>query len=213
MSNLSLKIIAIITMTIDHIGIIFFPENDIFTAIGRLSFMIITFLLIEGYFHTSNLKKYIGRLIIFGIIIDLIMLTLGLFEVSNVFLSLGFGLLFVTVIDYHHSRNIFIIIILLLISQSLMYGVYGMLLIFLFYVFKKKDIKKMHQLIILVAFTIISIKFLGVSSMQYYSLLALPVIFTYNGKIGYKSILTKYAFYIYYPLHLTLLQLLYICIT
>ena len=68
LSNFDLKILAIITMTIDHIGAIVYPNIDIFRIIGRVSFPIFAFLLVEGFKHTSNKLKYFLRLILFAII-------------------------------------------------------------------------------------------------------------------------------------------------
>ena len=53
-----LKIIALITMLIDHIGLVFFPGIEIFRIIGRISFPIFAFMIAEGCEHTENKKKY-----------------------------------------------------------------------------------------------------------------------------------------------------------
>jgi hypothetical protein len=75
MSTFALKLLAIITMLIDHITAIIIPEESwIYLAgrlIGRLAFPIFAFLLVEGFFHTSNVKKYLTRLGIFGLISEL----------------------------------------------------------------------------------------------------------------------------------------------
>ncbi|NLJ90656.1 MAG: hypothetical protein GX323_07120 [Clostridiales bacterium] len=70
MSGYSLKLIAVITMLIDHVTAVTIPPSHPFyfigRAIGRLSFPIFCFLLVEGYKHTSNLKKYLLRLLAFA---------------------------------------------------------------------------------------------------------------------------------------------------
>ena len=65
-----LKIIAIITMLIDHIGYYMYPYLQtetyyLFRTIGRISMPIFAYLIVQGFFHTKNLKKYIYR--IFGL--------------------------------------------------------------------------------------------------------------------------------------------------
>ena len=58
LSNFDLKLIAIITMTIDHIGIVFGTSfYNLLRAVGRLSFPIFAFLLTEGYVHTKSFSS------------------------------------------------------------------------------------------------------------------------------------------------------------
>lgn len=73
MNTFRLKIIAIITMLIDHTGAVLFPEPQYFwlRIIGRLSFPIFVFLLVEGFNHTRNVKKYLARLGIFALLSDI----------------------------------------------------------------------------------------------------------------------------------------------
>ena len=68
LSGNALKIIATITMLIDHIGLIFFPNTIIFRIIGRVSFPIFAFFISEGCNHTRNRLKYFITVLICGII-------------------------------------------------------------------------------------------------------------------------------------------------
>lgn len=63
-----LKLIALITMIIDHIGAILFPEIEIFRIIGRLSFPIYAFFIAEGWHYTKNRTKYTITIALFAII-------------------------------------------------------------------------------------------------------------------------------------------------
>lgn len=69
--NDTLKILAIVTMLIDHIGYMFFPNQLIYRTIGRLAFPIFAYQIAIGYSKTSNLKKYVERLLIFALITQL----------------------------------------------------------------------------------------------------------------------------------------------
>lgn len=72
-----LKLIAIISMTIDHIGAyLFYSGSDIVSpqginlmrSIGRMALPIFAYFLVVGYFKTRNIKKYISRMHLFAII-------------------------------------------------------------------------------------------------------------------------------------------------
>jgi len=68
MSAFVLKIIAMVTMTFDHSGYIIFGGSSFFNYIGRLAFPIFAFQISQGYIHTKDLKKYLGRLTIFAFV-------------------------------------------------------------------------------------------------------------------------------------------------
>lgn len=77
MSTFVLKIIAITTMLIDHIGAVFLADGRhpelylVFRAIGRIAFPIFVFLIVEGFFHTRDVKKYLKRLGLFAFISEI----------------------------------------------------------------------------------------------------------------------------------------------
>ena len=56
-----LKLIAFVTMAIDHIGAVFFPESVILRIIGRIAFPLFAYCLVIGYLYTSDVKKYLRR--------------------------------------------------------------------------------------------------------------------------------------------------------
>ena len=79
----SLKIIAIIAMIIDHIGSYFVAKINpdlyyAFRSIGRIVMPIFLYLLVQGFFHTKNIKKYIFRVFCLATITQIILLLLGI---------------------------------------------------------------------------------------------------------------------------------------
>ena len=67
MNSFILKMIAIVTMFIDHIGYAILGKFSFFNYIGRIAFPIFALQISEGYSHTRNLKKYFLRLFILAV--------------------------------------------------------------------------------------------------------------------------------------------------
>ena len=213
-SNFDLKILAIITMTIDHIGAIIYPNIDAFRIIGRISFPIFCFLLVEGFKHTHNRFRYFIRLLLFAIITQPIYdYAFNNHELNILFtFSLSFLLLssieFIKKIINKYNKGIenylyktisylliYIIFLILSIILNVDYQALGISLVLIFYL-------SPNILLSLLLYLIIAIT-LDVNNIQLYSLIAFIFIYFYNGKKG-KDI--KYFFYLYYPLHLLLLK-------
>ncbi|MGN0158838.1 MAG: TraX family protein [Brotaphodocola sp.] len=70
-----LKLIAVISMLVDHMAIVLVgwdqPAYLPLRAFGRIAFPIYAFLLTEGFCHTGNLRKYMIRLLIFAVISEI----------------------------------------------------------------------------------------------------------------------------------------------
>ena len=60
LSSFWLKIIAVVTMVVDHVGMLLFPGNIMFRVVGRVSFPLFCFLIVEGFYHTKDIKKYLA---------------------------------------------------------------------------------------------------------------------------------------------------------
>ncbi len=212
MSSFQIKIFACLFMFIDHFGLIFFPSMIGFRIIGRLSFPLFAWLISTGYFHTRNVFKYLSRLIILAVIIQIPYSLYFKSTYLNIFFTLFVGLLTIYFYDSIKNRVIGIISIinLLLISAVLNfdYGVYGILTIFIFYYFYKDFKKMIFAQVLLNIFNLTVIILLDnlvltlLDIVQPFSLLALVLIYLYNGQKGQSF---KYLFYIFYPAHLLFL--------
>ena len=105
MSIFVLKIIACITMFLDHIKYAIPITNNVLTKyLGRIAFPLFAFLITEGYMHTKNLKKYYIRLFIFALISQIpFMLFRTLVNSSDIILNIMFtlllGLIAITIFD------------------------------------------------------------------------------------------------------------------
>ena len=220
MSSFVLKIIACFTMFLDHIGyLVYHGKMSFFNLIGRFAFPIFAFQISEGYSHTKNLKKYIFRLFIFAIISqypfilfhNLISTGLAL----NVFFTLLLGLICIIVYDKvpYKILSLAICVFIGYISQIIHcdYGFYGVIIILLFYVFRNNKFL-MSLSFILCTIIKYSINIFKYGNTYIYSLLCVctifPILFInlYNKKQGKKI---KYFLYIFYPVHLLFICLLW----
>lgn len=206
-SGNSIKWIAIITMAVDHVGALLFPQYQIFRWIGRIAFPLFCFLLVEGFLHTSNTKKYIGRLFLFALISE-IPFDLALrgkmiaWDYQNVFWTLLLGLLALYLITHlpNYWQGLLAGLALMAVAQLAHtdYGACGVLLIFLLYRFREQHGVKFLTMAILFYF--------GYGVQELFGLVAFLPMLLYNGQRGKYS--TKYFFYVFYPAHLLLLCLL-----
>lgn len=209
-----LKVIALITMIIDHYGAIF--QNDILTyrIIGRLAFPIYCFLLVEGYFHTSDVKKYAKRLLMFALIseipFDLAFYNKIGFTHQNIFFTLFLGLAAIYFLEnkegkYNFSKTAVIISACLFAVILLVdYNAIGIIYILMLYLTRSYDKLKKFKIVGL-AMVVVN---LSSHWLQQFSLLALIPMYFYNGKLGPKNKIMQISFYAAYPLHLMLYYLI-----
>lgn len=239
LSSFSVKLIAIAAMTIDHAawgGVEFYSfAGQLMHIVGRLAIPIMCFCISEGYIHTRNIKNYILRLCIAGIVsvVPFYMFFGNMpgaeygYRQNNIF-DLLIGLLVLVIMDYkEHSLATRIVAIVLLGAVSLILGgwpVIPAVFVCIFYYFRK-DFKKMALFytgavvllcVLLVVFSLVNAgnRICAVDWKWYDKLyllgflLALPIIRMYNGEKGGNAI-SGALFYVYYPAHLAGLSLFF----
>lgn len=225
-----LKWIGIITMLIDHVGAVLIfkictwggyrPEwvniYWVFRRIGRLAFPLFAFMIVEGFIHTRNWKKYCGRLALFALLSE-IPFNLAFdgqwftTEKTSVLATFTFGVLLLGIwrtlqtappqeeqTRFWHNR-IFrqILAVLALLGFLLLadwlntdYGSVGVAVVFVFYQLRN------HRL---PAAVLACAALLFVDKIEIWGALSIIPILLYNGKRGRQM---KYFFYVFYPLHL-----------
>lgn len=198
-------------MLIDHIGAIFYPDIIALRVIGRIAFPIYCFLLVQGFLHTSNLKKYMVRMGVFAILseVPFDLARTGCWmdlEKQNVFITLFLGLCCMTIYRLSEQKQQPVlmasgILAVCILSQLIRadYQWLGILLIMIFYIWQTSKL-----VCYTVFITVTSVYCLTVMSwLQAASICALIPIYWYNGKRGKYSF--RYVFYFFYPVHLLIL--------
>lgn len=228
LSGSTLKMIAIITMFIDHIGAVIvermlltgntgtltyeqaYKLDTILRSIGRLGFPLFCFLLVEGFIHTKHVGKYALRLLLFSIISEI-----------------PFNLAFSGLVWYSGYQNVFFTLLIGLLTMwgcqlieeklSLNAGLQMLLKIPVILVgyyiaeFLRTDYAGLGVICIMVLYLFRQNRIIqaiaGAVAFMWEipaPLAFVPVAF-YNGKRGWKM---KYFFYIFYPAHLIVLYLI-----
>lgn len=251
LSNNTIKIIAVIAMIIDHLAKIvltmgvfnvLFPQMEAgvishdqyqnidnfvrFTlpSIGRIAFPLFCFLLVEGYRHTRNKKKYLTLMVIFAFVSELpfdiaFFHTLSIkietfpfyWGYQNVFFTLVLGIILLMILQeikkkFPFAEKRILCVIAHIVSVGAItiiadlikadYGSMGILYIFAFYLFRNSRI--LQALSILAVYGIAT----GNQPTLFLMLSSIVILF-YNGNHGKLNL--KYFFYLFYPVHIALL--------
>ena len=212
LSNNQLKMIALVCMTIDHIGAYLLTEWIILRIIGRLSFPIFAYMIAEGCTYTKNRKKYLGIMAATAALYQIayFVITGSLAQFILVTFTLSIMLIYVT--DYAKTKRtnkawsamfaslVAVFVVVELVPRmfdttfSVDYGFAGILIPVFVYV-----VEAWRDKLFMFAVTLFVLS--GITGgIQWFSLLTIPLIAIYNERRG--KCRMKYFFYAYYPLHL-----------
>ena len=209
-----LKIIAIVSMVIDHCAYFLMNDGtllyDTMRCVGRIAFPVFAFLVVEGFAYTHNRKRYFTRLLVFAVISEVSWYLLnGADGTHNVMFTLALGVVALAVLEKLKENSVLCGIAILSIAylatwSGVDYEWRGILMILVFNLLRNQNDNlpfpygRMMQL--LCAFPLM---------MHYGSigaLLACMTIFLYDGARGFiKGNVAKYGFYAFYPVHLLLI--------
>lgn len=221
----TLKLLAIVGMTLDHIAIVFAPQlslgvRTLFYACGGITFPIMAYLLVEGYKHTSNVKRYGLRLFVFAMITFVpFVWAMGSF-MFNVLFTLLLGLIVVYLYDHMNSRVLFWLVFagLTFLSVVMDWGLVGVPMVLMYYIVKGNWARYIVPLLPSVILMTLMVLFSG-GNLTAEIIRSLPQLaFTYVGGglsvallkkyNGLRGRSLKYLFYGYYPAHLLVLAII-----
>lgn len=219
MTSNQIKLIAMVLMTIDHVGMMLFPHNMLIRIIGRLSYPLFAYMIAEGCVHTKNKRNYLLTVAGFALVCQIVyFVAMGsLYMCILVTFSLSISIIFA--IDFAQKRKTALAWCAAVLTFAAIFfityviprkfpvrdfafdGDFIGVLVPVFIYLGKSKWQKLG--LAALALCIMSYVYGGI---QWYCLLAVPLLALYNGRRGEWKM--KYLFYFYYPLHLVAIYFL-----
>ena len=220
-----LKLIAILSMTLDHVISVLYPNYPTdwwiiaLHILGRLAAPIFWFMVSEGYYYTRNVKKYLLRLFIFAVIghfaynfafgIPFIPFKTSFFNQTSVIWPLFLGVLGLVVVNSEELKQWQKTLLVFLLAALAFPSDWSSpaFLVVLYMGQNRDNFKKQMAMMLLwigvysTVYVIFINPIYGIIQMGV--ALTIPLLKNYNGQRGsFKGM--KYFFYIYYPFHLVI---------
>lgn len=235
MTSCSLHVLAMALMLCDHLWGTFMGNVRLLNDLGRIAYPIFAFMLAEGFRHTSNPKKYLMRLLLWGLVseIPFNLMTNGVWFYpfhQNVMWTFAIALILMMAMDKIRSKGKLWLSILgcaaltfagflLGFATFVDYFGFGVLAVFVFYFFDKKTWWCLLGQIVCLYYIFceglgglcINVELFGHTFeivQEGLALLALIPIWLYNGRQGYHEKWFKYFCYGFYPGHIAVLYLI-----
>lgn len=220
LTNNQLKILAMVSMLLDHVGLMLLPEWTFLRVLGRLAFPIFAYMIAEGCRHTKNRIKYLLTLLVMALGIQAVYFVAMGSLYQNILLTFTLSVLLICGVDLFLQKKtvargllaagtVLLVVFVGAIAPVLFksagfvidYGFFGVLLpVAVYYAPGNKPGK-----LIAVA-AILLIRALLYGELKWFAFLSLPFLALYNGKRGKYKL--KYLFYIFYPAHLLAIYLI-----
>lgn len=224
LTNNQLKIIAMVSMALDHIGLLFFPDVALFRVLGRIAFPIFAYMIAEGCRYTKNRAKYLGMIAGMGVLFQAVFLVAMNSLYQGILITFSLAIITIFAIDgLIKSKKLwgrlaaigalaFVAIFVFVLPRLLVgtdfdldYGLWGILLPVAVYFLPSHTWRTVGVTALLLAraihYTVFPVN--SLSLLQWFSLCAVPLLALYSGKRGRAKM--KYVFYIFYPAHLVVL--------
>ena len=217
LSGNALKIIAIVSMTLDHIGCHLFPGCHLLRILGRLALPIFAYMIAEGCHHTRNPRKYLLTILAVAALCQLVYFFAMGSLYQCILVTFVLSILLIQSMDRARQDEshqtalttalvwagvVFVCVGLPQLLDhtdfAIDYGLWGVLLPVFIYLGRDRREK---LLLTAVGLILLALSFSGLT--QWFSLAALPLLALYSGQRGAWRM--KYFFYVYYPIHLAVI--------
>lgn len=227
----ALKIIAAVSMVIDHIGFMIFPNVKLFRILGRIAFPVFAYFLAKGCYYTRNKLKHFLTLFIVAFVCQTVyylamksleMSILTTFCISEALIYLLFYLKKNLIEKKTFKSCVFMLALFLGITLTyyvckkivIDYGFWGCMTPLIVSLFSfgnlpvNEKLKKLDHMTTELILLAVAVCFLPLSNrlgyINFFSLVGVALLSLYNGERGKYNM--KYFFYIFYPLHLCVLE-------
>ena len=219
LSNNQLKLIAMLTMTADHVGLMLLPHIPALRLVGRLAFPVYAYMIAEGCRHTGSMPRYLGGVAALAAVCQGVYFFAMGSVYQSIMVTFSLSILLIWLLQTAlRKKTVWAWLIAAIgigaayfTSEVLPgwlpdtdfgvdYGFLGILLPVAVWVGRSRGEK------LLCAAVVLSLMAVGGWSGQWFALLALPLLALYNGQRG--RLRLKWLFYVYYPAHLVILQCL-----
>lgn len=203
-----LKLIALITMTVDHIGMLLLPQITVLRIIGRIAMPLYAYMIAQGCRYTHDRRRYFLRLAGLALVCQIVYYFADRSLYQCILVTFSMSVLCIRAVDTARRKGgafwmlaaaallgAWAVCELLPVKISgfwVDYGFFGVLLPVILYYFGKKGIAPGMLLLCL-----------SIGDLQWWALAAVPLMLLYNGQRGSRSL--GWMFYLYYPLHLAAL--------
>lgn len=211
-----LKLIAAVTMLLDHAGILLFPGIALFRILGRLAYPIYAYMIAEGCRYSRNKLRYFLMVFGLGAACQIVYYFFSGDTYLNILLTFSCAIALIYALQASYDAKTwqkralwsilfctgFLAVYGLDQRITIDYGFWGVMApVFVAFAHLRKFPHWASVLMLGVALVLLTADMGGI---QHYALMSVPLLLLYSGKRGKYSM--KYFFYIFYPVHLVVLQ-------
>ena len=225
LNRTQIKYVAIAAMLPDHAAAFLLPPEKypaltflyvIMRTVGRMAGPVMFYFIAEGYRYTSSKLKYGMRLLCFGILSQIPYSLARYGTISgtnlNVVITLFMSFLMLVIAGKMKDKVMkgIVVVTFMILTSFSDWGVLGPFMVWLFYIYREDRKKQLISYISLcLAQIVMSVLIIMSGSIVWYEAIwqigmVIPIIliYLYNGELGRKNIVNKWAFYLFYPIHL-----------
>lgn len=212
-----IKILACVFMVIDHIGLIFFPQYEALRIVGRLSMPFFAYCIARGIKYTKNIKSYLKRVLEVAVISQIPYCIMEKeFKLNICFLWL-IGISCITVLNklekVYKKVLLLIIVMLVILSLNIDYGIYGFLYLLIMYYGISYDKIRNNDLFFYISWVVLHLLKIALDCsagvIQLFTLPTIPIIDICN-KYGLEDKRSKnIIIHFFYPIHMIILLFIY----